>query len=151
MIIYKGFQDSLEYGNATPVELVYDRSREMEIGILQQNLISTLMSSTSEIMIKKSIEKYLQELFPDDENEISDDIFRAVIKKEAINRPIKWTSVVGEKNDTKLGLIQAVAGTAILMLTLQRCRSGNKHTGRKGKRNNKQIALFTLEGQYNTL
>ena len=29
---------------------------------------------------------------------------------------IKWTSVVGEKNDTKLGLIQAVAGTAILML-----------------------------------
>ena len=50
LIIYKGFQDSLEYGNATPIELVYDRSREMEIGILQQNLISTLMSSTGEII-----------------------------------------------------------------------------------------------------
>jgi ABC-2 type transport system permease protein len=38
LIINKGFQDSLEYGNAMPVELFYDRSREMEIGILQQNI-----------------------------------------------------------------------------------------------------------------
>ncbi len=52
-----------------PVELVYDRSREMEIGILQQNLISTLMSSTGEIIVKKSIEKYLQDQFPDDRQE----------------------------------------------------------------------------------
>jgi len=116
LFIYKGFQDSLEAGNATPIELVYDRSREMEIGILQQNLISTLMSSTSEIMIKKNIEKYLQELFPDDDNEISNDIFRAVIKNGGNKQAIKWTSIVGIKNDTRLGLIQAVAGTAILML-----------------------------------
>ena len=116
LFIYKGFQDSLETGNATPIELVYDRSREMEIGILQQNLISTLMSSTSEIMIKKNIEKYLQELFPDDDNEISNDIFGAVIKSGGNKQAIKWTSIVGIKNDTRLGLIQAVAGTAILML-----------------------------------
>ena len=93
LIIYKGFQDSLEAGNSTPIELVYDRSREMEIGILQQNLISTLMSSTSEIMIKKNIEKYLQELFPDDENDISDDIFGTVIKNDRNKQAIKWTSV----------------------------------------------------------
>ncbi len=116
LIIYKGFQDSLEAGNKTPVELVYDRSREMEIGILQQNLISTLMSSTSDIMIKKSIEKYMQELFTDDDNEISEDIFGNVIKNNRNKQVIKWTPIVGIKNDTKLGLIQAVAGTAILML-----------------------------------
>ena len=29
LIFYKGFQDSLEAGNTMPVELVYDRSREM--------------------------------------------------------------------------------------------------------------------------
>ena len=99
LIIYKGFQDSLENGNATQIELVYDRSREMEIGILQQNLISTLMSSAGKIIVKKSIENYLQDQFP------------------GINKiAIKWTSIVGEKNDTNLGLIQAVAGTAILML-----------------------------------
>jgi ABC-2 type transport system permease protein len=116
LIIYKGFQDSLEAGNPIPVELVYDRSRETEIGILQQNLISTLISSTSEIMIKKNIEKYLQELFPDDENDISNDIFGTLIKNDKNKEVIKWTPVVGIKNDTRLGLIQAVAGTAILML-----------------------------------
>jgi ABC-type Na+ efflux pump permease subunit len=116
LIICKGFRDSLEFGNAMPVQLVYDRSREMEIGILNQNLISILISATSGIRIKKSIEKYLQEIFPDDENEFSEDIFRAVAKDGGNEQAILWTPVVGEKNDTKLGLIQAVAGTAILML-----------------------------------
>lgn len=116
LIIYKGFQDSLEAGNATPIELVYDRSREMEIGILQQNLISTLMSSTGEIIVKKSIEKYLQDQFPAIDKSTSDNILKTVIKKDNNKPAIKWTSIVGMKNDTKLGLIQAVAGTAILML-----------------------------------
>jgi ABC-2 type transport system permease protein len=116
LIIYKGFQDSLEAGNTTPIELVYDRSREMEIGILQQNLISTLMSSTGEIIVKKSIEKYLYDQFPDIDKSTSDEILRTAIRNDNNKPVIKWTSIVGEKNDTKLGLIQAVAGTAILML-----------------------------------
>jgi ABC-type multidrug transport system permease subunit len=116
LIINKGYMDSLESRNAMPVELVYDRSREMEIVILQQYLISILMSSTNEINIKKNIEKYMQELFPDDDNDISKDIFGTVIKNDRNKQPIKWTPIVGIKNDTKLGLIQAVAGTAILML-----------------------------------
>jgi ABC-type Na+ efflux pump permease subunit len=116
LIIYKGFEDSLEAGNATPVELVYDRSREMEIGILQQNLIGTLLSSTGEIIVKKSIEKYLEDQFPALDKSITDDIIKNAIKEDNIPPAIKWTSIVGIKNDTKLGLIQAVAGTAILML-----------------------------------
>jgi ABC-2 type transport system permease protein len=116
LIIYKGFQDSLEYGNSTPIELVYDRSREMEIGILQQNLIGTLMSSARDIIIKRSIEKYLHDRFPGMEKGASDNILKSAIKNDNNKPSIKWTSVVGEKNDTKLGLIQAVAGTAILML-----------------------------------
>jgi ABC-type multidrug transport system permease subunit len=116
LIIYTGFQDSLKNGKATPVELFFDKSREMEIGILQQNLISIIMSLTGEIIVKKSIEKYLQEQFPDIDKSTSDNIIRSAIKKDNNLPAIKWTSVVGIKNDTKLGLIQAVAGTAILML-----------------------------------
>ena len=116
LIIYKGFTDSLEAGKATPIELIYDRSREMEIGILQQNLISTLMSSTGEIIVKKSIERYLQDQFPAIDKSTSDNILRTAITDDNNKIAIKWTSIVGEKNDTKLGLIQAVAGTAILML-----------------------------------
>jgi ABC-2 type transport system permease protein len=116
LIIYKGFQDSLEAGNATPIELVYDRSREMEIGILQQNLISTLMSSAGKIIVRKSIENYLQDQFPKIDKRTRDNILRTAIKDDKNKIAIKWTSIVGEKNNTKLGLIQAVAGTAILML-----------------------------------
>jgi ABC-type multidrug transport system permease subunit len=47
---------------------------------------------------------------------MSDNIFKTVTGNGNDNPSIKYTSVVGEKNDTKLGLIQAVAGTAILML-----------------------------------
>jgi ABC-2 type transport system permease protein len=116
LIIYKGFQDSLETGNATQIELIYDRSREMEIGILQQNLITTLMSSTGKIIVKNSIEKYLKNQFPDIDKSTRDNILKTAINDEKNAIAIKWTSVVGEKNDIKLGLIQAVAGTAILML-----------------------------------
>ncbi|MBP1674971.1 MAG: hypothetical protein H6Q24_1109 [Bacteroidetes bacterium] len=116
LIIYKGFQDSLDAGNETPIELVYDRSREMEIALLQQSLIGTLMSSTGNIIIKKRIENYLQGQFPFIDKNISDNITRAASGNGKNMPEIKWTSVAGEKNDTKLGLIQAVAGTAILML-----------------------------------
>jgi len=116
LIIYRGFQDSLEAGNLTLIELVYDRSREMEIGILQQNLISTLMSSAGEIIVKKSVEKYLHDQFPDIDKSTSDNILKTSINKDNNKPDIKWTAIIGEKNDTKLGLIQAVAGTAILML-----------------------------------
>jgi ABC-2 type transport system permease protein len=116
LVIYKGFQDSLEIGKATCVELIYDRSREMEIGMIQQNLISVLMTSTGEIIVKKSIEKYIKEQFPAINKSMSDKILRTVVNDKNSLIAIKWTSVVGIKNDTKLGLIQAVAGTAILML-----------------------------------
>jgi ABC-2 type transport system permease protein len=116
LIIYKGFQDSLESAKTTRVELVYDRSREMEIGILQQNLISTLMSSTGEIIVKKNIEKYLKDQFADIDKGTRDNILNTVIIKDNNKLALKWTSIVGMKNNTKLGLIQAVAGTAILML-----------------------------------
>jgi ABC-2 type transport system permease protein len=116
LIFYKGFQDSLEAAKTIPLELVYDRSREMEIGILQQNLISILMSSEGEIIIKKSIENYLLDQFPDIGKNTIDNILETAIGKDYNKLEIKWTPIVGIKNDTKLGLIQAVAGTAILML-----------------------------------
>lgn len=116
LIIYKGFQDSLDAGNTMPIELMYDRSREMEIGIIQQNLISTLMSSTGKIIVKKSIENYLQDQFPEIDKITRNNILQTALKNDNKKISVKWTSIVGEKNDTKLGLIQAVAGTAILML-----------------------------------
>ena len=116
LMIYEGFQDSLLAGNTTPVELIFDRSREMEIGFLQKELISTLLPLTGEIIVKKSIENYLKDNFPDIDKNSMDEILSTATENDKNPVSVKWTSVVGEKNDTKLGLIQAVAGTAILML-----------------------------------
>lgn len=116
LVIYKGFQDSVRNGNQVPVEMIYDRSREMETGILRQNIFSALMSSTGQIKVKTSIENFMRKQFPDLDNNLTADIIEKAVKTDENNQDIKWTSVVGEKNDTKLGLIQAVAGTAIMML-----------------------------------
>ncbi len=116
LIIYKGFEDSLVTADSLPIELMYDSSRETEVGIIQQNLMSTLMSSTGKKIVKKSIENFLQDQFPDIDQNARDNILRTAITDDNTKISVKWTSIMGERNDTKLGLIQAVAGTAILML-----------------------------------
>lgn len=116
LLFHRGFQSSLEAGIGTPVELLYDRSREMEIGILQQHLTGILLSSTGEVIAKNSIEKYLQRQFPSIDKRTRETIIETAMKDGKSAPAIQWTSIVGERNDAKLGLIQSVAGTAILML-----------------------------------
>lgn len=146
LIIYKGFQDSLRVGKSIPVELVYDRSREMEVGILQQNLISTIMSSAGEIIVNSRIEKYLQDQFPDIGKGTRDDILKTAISKDRNSLSVKMTSIVGERNDTKLGLIQAVAGTAILMLLFSVAGVGTSILEEKENGTIKRLLYSPLKG-----
>jgi ABC-type Na+ efflux pump permease subunit len=146
LIIYKGFQDSLSYGSSLPVELVYDRSREMEIGILQQNLIITIMSSTGEIIVNSSIERYMQDQFPDIDKNTRDAILKTAVRKDSNRSAVKWTSIVGERNDTKLGLIQAVAGTAILMLLFSVAGVGTSILEEKENGTIKRLLYSPLKG-----
>lgn len=146
LIIYKGFQDSLKYGNSLQIELVYDRSREMEIGILQQNLISTIMSSTGEIIVNSTIERYMQDQFPDIDEKTRDAILKTAIRKDSNRQAVKWTSIVGERNDTKLGLIQAVAGTAILMLLFSVAGVGTSILEEKENGTIKRLLYSPLKG-----
>ena len=146
LIIGQGFQDSLMYGNSIPVELIYDRSHEMEIGILQQNLISTIMSFTGEIIVNSSIERYVQEQFPDIDKDTREAIMKTVKRKDDNSLAVKWTSIVGERNDTKLGLIQAVAGTAILMLLFSVAGVGTSILEEKENGTIKRLLYSPLKG-----
>jgi len=47
LVFYAGFSDSIEQGKKVPMELFYDESREIEIGLLQQALMSNLMGVLS--------------------------------------------------------------------------------------------------------
>ncbi len=128
LIFHKGFEDSMGDSKDSKVELIYDKAREMEIGMLQPVLISGIMSSIGRKTVKKHVNKYLKKNYPDIDKILIDKILGDVEneegnKKDAIpsfkmDSAIKKTSIVGDKKNRKsnLGLVHAVAGTAIMML-----------------------------------
>jgi len=113
LVFKKGFRDSLYLGGDIPIELLYDREQEMETGHLQVVILNILMSYRGKIEMQKYIDLFGSSMLVTDST-------RQSLSRVADNSPdpfpLEMTSIVGEKNDHKLGLIQAVAGTAILML-----------------------------------
>ncbi|MBT3209016.1 MAG: ABC transporter permease [Bacteroidetes bacterium] len=128
LIFHQGFEDSLNLGKTLPIELQYDQAREMEIGILQSVLISKLMGNIGKSGIQKKVNNYILDKYPDIQpevlNTIMDDLENDFSGNEnsknennfQTGMALKTTSLVGEKQESALGLIQAVAGTAIMML-----------------------------------
>jgi ABC-2 type transport system permease protein len=122
LIFHKGYEDSLNAGKSATPELQYDESREMEMGLLQQALISALMSGPGMNGIKKNAMKYIERDFPGMDtalkSKIQGDIAKNFDKQAgsaATGSMLKTTPIVAEKENSP-GLIQAVAGTAIMML-----------------------------------
>lgn len=124
LIFGKGFQDSILAGNTLPMELKYDAAREIEMGMLQGVLMQELMGSVGKKMIKSKMGTYFDTNYsgmnPTTRAKIFDDMDSDNIGIGGgmnSSMDLKMTSVV--KEDSKkgnLGLIQAVAGTAIMML-----------------------------------
>ncbi len=124
LIFEKGFQDSITAGNSLPMELKYDAAREIEMGMLQSVLMQNLMSSIGKKSIKAKMNSYFDENFSGMSKTMKEKIFSDMDSGNSnmsssmnTNMSLKMTSII--KEDTKkgnLGLIQAVAGTAIMML-----------------------------------
>ncbi|MFA4936461.1 MAG: ABC transporter permease [Candidatus Methanoperedens sp.] len=122
LIFHKGFGDSLNAGNNPPVELKYDAAEEVEVGILKGALIGNLMR----IIGGKSIAKNTLVKFDADNPDIDSvtrsrihaqisENFSSVETKKQSDSFLKTTPLVAEEKNSP-GLIQAVAGTAIMML-----------------------------------
>jgi len=122
LIFHTGFEDSVNAGNDMPVELMYDQAREMEVGMLQPVLIGSLMSQVGQQTVVASIDNYLSENHPDLDQSIKNQILDEASSEDEspanfdFDSSLKMTSIVGEEKKANLGLIQAVAGTAIMML-----------------------------------
>ncbi len=129
LIFEKGFQDSINTAHELPMELKYDAAREIEMGMLQGVLMQSLMSSVGEKTVKAKINTYLDTNFSSVSTEIKDKILSDIDSEDSAmnsmmsnSNGLKMTSIIKEpfdsdQDDTKnLGLIQAVAGTAIMML-----------------------------------
>ena len=119
VIISKGFDDSLTEGNNIPVELLYDQSRAMEVSILQNLLIGELSEISGKQNKNRGIGLMVENLFPMMPQSSKDTMTQTFIRQSEIaekeTKLVTMTSVVGDE-ESNWGLIQAVAGTAIMML-----------------------------------
>ncbi len=140
LIFHKGFSDSLVNGNNLPLELEYDEAKEIEVGLLQQSLIPTLSmlpfstENSNEVLGKKLIKSNGIDDVQSQQNvqtqsdglikAISDGIAKSNGDKDKNTNPasafffqnLKMTKLLKAKNNNQLGLVQAVAGTAVMML-----------------------------------
>jgi ABC-type Na+ efflux pump permease subunit len=121
LIFNKGFGDSLNAGGILPLEMKYDPSKAAESGMLQQALMGSLMQMLGrDVSIKRAERKAMAGA------KNADSLTRAGIRQQIIANynsseneenpvAIEMRPVVEEKQ-SRPGLIQAVAGTAVMML-----------------------------------
>ncbi|MCK5775153.1 MAG: ABC transporter permease [Bacteroidales bacterium] len=125
LLVNKGFSDSLKTGGAAPIEFFYDESKEMEMGLIKGALMSVLMPFLGEQGSKGQIhqfidDKYAYDLPAEMINEIHADIDSQYSSDEAGNNTANSTTVkstpLSVKEKMPWGLIQAFAGTSVMML-----------------------------------
>ena len=136
LVLHKGFADSLNNGNALPIELQYDEAQEAQVGMLQQAIFTTFIAlpySKEENMEKVLDKRFDKILGKTDEKTrnlvhtqfktLNNTIENGREKKTntkssdfSFGSKIKMTKLVAAKEDNSLGLVQSVAGTAIMML-----------------------------------
>lgn len=125
LVFHKGFKDSMDMGGNIPIELQFDQSRAAEIGILQQALMSNLMRMIGTKMIMKKqmekVDKQFGAVDPAILKGIHDEIEKSFAENGAQGGgadngvAMKLSPLIEEKQNSP-GLIQAVAGTAVMML-----------------------------------
>ena len=118
LIFHNGFQDSLNKNLPLPLEIKYDKAHELELRLLQSIIIKKFLDTIGNEILTGQINTYVKSTFSDIDSNLS------VIIKQNSNISInfeqlidlKLTSIVGERKKVSLNLIQAIAGTAIIML-----------------------------------
>ncbi len=124
LMVYKGFGDSVQQGGKAPIEFIYDESRSMEMGLTQGALMSTLMPFLGEKGSKNQIHQFIHQKYEDELpeeiiKEIHSDIdqqFDGGDTESVFKMDELVTRAVSVKEDMPWGLIQAFAGTSVMML-----------------------------------
>ena len=119
LTIGAGFENALRAGADLPVTLQFDQSREMEVSILQNLLVSRLSALKGEADAENGIDRVMVTTFSNMPPEMQDSVRRqlsqSLQQESAPEQLVRMEGIVGDL-DSNWGLIQAVAGTAILML-----------------------------------
>lgn len=121
LVLHKGFNDSVRLGGSLPVELQFDPAKEMETGILQQALISSIMSTAGQESARnRTMRKIEREYAGLDSATVASIKAQVARNFSRDGQPqqgemIRMTPLVKEKKNSP-GITQAVAGTAVMML-----------------------------------
>lgn len=123
LLVKKGFSDSIQQNKTAPIEFIYDAAREMEMGLTQKALMSTLMPFLGLHESKGQIHDFINKKYGDEmPEEILAEIHQDIEQQfDSEDGPESGGSslesrAVSVKEDMPWGLIQAFAGTTIMML-----------------------------------
>jgi ABC-2 type transport system permease protein len=120
LILHTGLSDSLNSGKNLPIELRYDKARQAQMGILMAALSGNLMRFVG----TKSLEKKALARF-DRQNPGMDSAMKTGIHQMISSNfsggggkeePVLKATPLESPPDNSPGLVQAVAGTAVMML-----------------------------------
>lgn len=119
VVIDTGFERALMSDVDLPVVLQYDQSRQIEIGVLQQLLMSRLSAMKGKVDADRGIDRVMQSTFGNMPAVMQDSVRGALEENlQQESKPeqlVRMEGIVGDE-ESNWGLIQAVAGTAIMML-----------------------------------
>jgi ABC-2 type transport system permease protein len=126
LVFRKGFSDSVKALKPLPWELQYDAARAQETGVLQSLLTRALYSSVGKIMTRSTIIRNINAQFPFMDSATRNNVMAKVSGNfesgnSGVNSTLQNTmklntiSVISAKVGN-VGLVQAVAGTAVMML-----------------------------------
>ncbi|MCF6167053.1 ABC transporter permease [Lutibacter sp.] len=122
LILNKGFKDSLLLSKKLPITYKYDASNPFEAKMLQSIITGVVMNTVGSQLYMHKVENYMNTKFKTMSNNLKQrilaDISQVSFKNMASTTAIIEAIPVIKKssNTGNLGLIQAVAGTAIMML-----------------------------------
>jgi len=126
LVFHKGFADSVAAMRHLPWEFQYDAAKPQETGVLQSLLSRTVYGSVGKFMAKNAIIKNIDKQSPGMDSATRKAVIAKVIANqesgnstggtnlEAVIK-LQTVSVISTKTGN-LGLVQAVAGTAVMML-----------------------------------
>ena len=149
MCFYAGFADSVNSGKTAPMELFYDEAKSMEIGLMQKALMSTIMNFVGQKGGKAHVKSFINQKYGDElPEDIIDEINRDIDAEfnddggtTSFSSELK-TTPLAIKEDIRWGLIQAVAGTMVMMLLFSMAGMGNSILQEKEKGTLKRL-LFS--------
>ena len=122
LILNKGFKDSLVLSKKLPITYKYDASNPFEAKMLQSIITEVVMNTVGSQLYMHKVENYMNTSFKTMPNNLKQriltDISQVSFKnKVSTSAIIEAIPVIRKSSNTgNLGLIQAVAGTAIMML-----------------------------------